>query len=70
MMTDPRLDAVLRPDEPWEGQPVVVLGVGRSGRAACRLLACEGAAVHAVDDRPAAELAQSLTSTNWCSRKV
>lgn len=58
MMADPKLDAVLRPDESWRGQRVVVLGLGRSGSAACRLLAHEGARVHAVDDRPAQEHAQ------------
>lgn len=41
---------------PWAGATAAVLGLGRSGRAACRLLRDEGVAVLAFDDRGAAEL--------------
>src|SRR5262245_19868539 len=45
-----------------EGQPVVVVGLARSGMAAARLLASRGARVLASDRRPARELAEEALS--------
>lgn len=46
----------LPPGRPWAGATVAVLGLGRSGRAACHLLRGEGVAVLAYDDRDAGAL--------------
>jgi UDP-N-acetylmuramoylalanine--D-glutamate ligase len=60
MMTAPR--APIQTAEDLRGRRVVVLGLARSGVAACRFLADAGAVVVAYDRRPAAELAAAVTS--------
>jgi UDP-N-acetylmuramoylalanine--D-glutamate ligase len=44
----------------FDGRPVAVLGLARSGVALCRFLADRGAAVTAYDARPASELADEV----------
>jgi len=59
-MTAPRTP--IQTAEDLRGRRVVVLGLARSGVAACRFLADAGAVVVAYDRRPAAELAAAVTS--------
>src|SRR4051812_46747415 len=48
--------------DPWKGRKVLVVGLGRSGASAARLLARCGAHVTVTDQKPAAQLA-AVTST-------
>jgi UDP-N-acetylmuramoylalanine--D-glutamate ligase len=56
MMTRPAPETLLRAEHDWSDLRVAVLGLGRSGAGACRLLRSRGAAVTAIDDRGAEEL--------------
>ena len=60
MMTRPRVP--IRTAEDLRGRRTVVLGLARSGVAACRFLADAGAVVAAYDRRPASELADAVTA--------
>ena len=59
-MTAPR--APIRSADDLRGRRTVVLGLARSGLAACRFLADAGAVVVAYDRRPASELADAVTA--------
>jgi len=54
--------ATVRAVEDLRGRRAVVLGLARSGVAACRFLADHGAIVAAYDRRPAAELADEIAA--------
>ncbi len=60
MMTRTRVP--IRTAEDLRGRRTVVLGLARSGVAACRFLADAGAVVAAYDRRPASELADAVTA--------
>ena len=60
MMTAPR--APIRSADDLRGRRTVVLGLARSGVAACRFLADAGAIVVAYDRRPASELAEAVAA--------
>ena len=60
MMTAP--PAPVRSVADLRGRRTVVLGLARSGLAACRYLSDAGAVVAAYDRRPAAELAETVTA--------
>jgi UDP-N-acetylmuramoylalanine--D-glutamate ligase len=60
MMTAPRTP--IRTADDLRGRRTVVLGLARSGVAACRFLADAGAVVVAYDRRPASELADAVTA--------
>ena len=60
MMTAPRTP--IRTADDLGGRRTVVLGLARSGVAACRFLADAGAMVTAYDRRPASELAEAVAA--------
>ncbi len=71
MMVRPAPETLLRADQDWSGSRVAVLGLGRSGAAASRLLRARGVRVTGIDDRDAEELDSVVAELRhhvqqWC----